>query len=289
MPGIYNYAGLGNGFPFCTPAATIWDGTTYYGGHPSASSSSLQLVFGDGTYSPLGPFTLQEAMRLFYCVKRIKCDLSIDGEDADGHEFSATLLFHFPAQGYLDVSGAADSATATLDDWVGAPGEKKLVCPPDLRGFGFHQEDIKAFLASPPDTANYAGSDYAINCAVDGDYWGHLLSRLYSSGPIVRSNGDYYFPLSFELAVYYSDVVLILYSWRGHPSYEEAASFTMLGKTIPLFSLYSDALSNLDLTIDIDTEGPNYWPYDPDDGGGPIYDTATGDQLRDPFVIQSPP
>ena len=25
-----------------------------------------------------------------------------------------------------------------------------------------------------------------------------------------------------------------------------------------------------------------YWPYDPGDGGGPIYDTATGQQLR-PF------
>jgi hypothetical protein len=23
-----------------------------------------------------------------------------------------------------------------------------------------------------------------------------------------------------------------------------------------------------------------YWPYDPEDGGGPIYDTATGAQLR---------
>lgn len=25
-----------------------------------------------------------------------------------------------------------------------------------------------------------------------------------------------------------------------------------------------------------------YWPYDPEDGGGPIYDSATGQQLR-PF------
>lgn len=25
-----------------------------------------------------------------------------------------------------------------------------------------------------------------------------------------------------------------------------------------------------------------YWPYDPGDGGGPIYDTTTGEQLR-PF------
>ena len=25
-----------------------------------------------------------------------------------------------------------------------------------------------------------------------------------------------------------------------------------------------------------------YWPYDPGDGGGPIYDSATGAQLR-PF------
>ena len=29
-------------------------------------------------------------------------------------------------------------------------------------------------------------------------------------------------------------------------------------------------------------EATEYWPYDPGDGGGPIYDSATGQQLR-PF------
>lgn len=31
----------------------------------------------------------------------------------------------------------------------------------------------------------------------------------------------------------------------------------------------------------------SYWPYDPGDGGGPIWDASTGSQLRDPFSVQS--
>lgn len=30
-----------------------------------------------------------------------------------------------------------------------------------------------------------------------------------------------------------------------------------------------------------------YWPYDPGDGGGPIWDSSTGDQLRSPSSVQS--
>jgi len=33
---------------------------------------------------------------------------------------------------------------------------------------------------------------------------------------------------------------------------------------------------------DFTLEAVEYWPYDPNDGGGPIYDSSTGDQLR-PF------
>jgi len=29
-----------------------------------------------------------------------------------------------------------------------------------------------------------------------------------------------------------------------------------------------------------------YWPYDPGDGGGPVWDSSTGAQLRDPFSVQ---
>ena len=34
--------------------------------------------------------------------------------------------------------------------------------------------------------------------------------------------------------------------------------------------------------MEVVLEAIEYWPYDPGDGGGPIYDTTTGKQLR-PF------
>jgi hypothetical protein len=39
---------------------------------------------------------------------------------------------------------------------------------------------------------------------------------------------------------------------------------------------------NISQEIDEFTLTPFYWPYDPNDGGGPIYDNTTGEQLR-PF------
>jgi hypothetical protein len=38
---------------------------------------------------------------------------------------------------------------------------------------------------------------------------------------------------------------------------------------------------NVDGFTGITIKPKSYWPYDPEDGGGPIYDTATGAQLRD--------
>ena len=35
-------------------------------------------------------------------------------------------------------------------------------------------------------------------------------------------------------------------------------------------------LTNMDATL----TATEYWPYDPGDGKGPIYDSATGEQLR---------
>jgi len=38
--------------------------------------------------------------------------------------------------------------------------------------------------------------------------------------------------------------------------------------------------SDFNGTASVEISAVEYWPYDPGDGGGPIYDTATGQQLR---------
>jgi hypothetical protein len=42
-----------------------------------------------------------------------------------------------------------------------------------------------------------------------------------------------------------------------------------------------DLYSATGLPSSIEVEAAEYWPYDPGDGGGPIYDSVTGAQLRD--------
>lgn len=43
------------------------------------------------------------------------------------------------------------------------------------------------------------------------------------------------------------------------------------------------------LNINVDMEAAEYWPYDPGDGCGPIYDSQTGEELRDPILWDQAP
>ena len=60
--------------------------------------------------------------------------------------------------------------------------------------------------------------------------------------------------------------------------YFSGGSIVMDGITSPsyLFNASGSTVSDGAITI----TPSEYWPYDPGDGGGPIYDSATGEQLR---------
>lgn len=64
-------------------------------------------------------------------------------------------------------------------------------------------------------------------------------------------------------------------------------SYKLLGQTFET-DIYARNTRSTDvgfanfLDIQINLEATEYWPYDPNDGGGPIYDKTTGQQLR-PF------
>ena len=90
-------------------------------------------------------------------------------------------------------------------------------------------------------------------------------------GSVVRQ-GDLYYPAFYCSAVY---------GVKGIGTNEAILSgYDMIpinidfdGITVPAFLFNADSGS---LSISIH----EYWPYDPSDGGGPIYDSATGAQLR---------
>jgi hypothetical protein len=64
-------------------------------------------------------------------------------------------------------------------------------------------------------------------------------------------------------------------------------TYTLLGQTFsaPIYgfnSRYDQAGFSNTLSVNSSLEAIEYWPYDPGDGFGPIYDKDTGAQLR-PF------
>lgn len=66
------------------------------------------------------------------------------------------------------------------------------------------------------------------------------------------------------------------------PTYGEYGTFNlkMLGQTFssPIFAINTRGGNVMDITVTLEAE--EYWPYDPGDGGGPIYNSTTGAQLR---------
>jgi hypothetical protein len=95
-------------------------------------------------------------------------------------------------------------------------------------------------------------------------------------------NNEFYVPVSVGLLVQGGDS---LFSYTSGSTTQPAAQGDG-----PLSWRISDALGSISRNFrfgstnasgEILIEATEYWPYDPEDGGGPIYDSTTGAQLRD--------
>lgn len=94
---------------------------------------------------------------------------------------------------------------------------------------------------------------------------------------------EFYVPVFVELLVHGGDN---LFSWTSG-----STTTAQPGQELPLSWQIEDTLGSVSrafrfgnnkATGTINIEATEYWPYDPNDGGGPIYDSTTGAQLR-PF------
>ena len=72
------------------------------------------------------------------------------------------------------------------------------------------------------------------------------------------------------------------YAFVGNTGTYGTFTYSLLGQsfTTPFYASNSTGGGSLSVSASLVAE--EYWPYDPGDGGGPIYDSATGAQLR-PF------
>ena len=71
------------------------------------------------------------------------------------------------------------------------------------------------------------------------------------------------------------------YEYAGNTGTYGTFTYSLLGQnfTTPFYA--NNTLGSTDLTISASLVAEEYWTYDPNDGGGPIYSTTTGAQLRD--------
>lgn len=103
-------------------------------------------------------------------------------------------------------------------------------------------------------------------------------NNVYSSG--------LYFTLNFEDGLE-PDVDTYRGGFLGLAENEEssnaAVTISFLGQTFNLLAIDNNAEEEpVPLISTMNIEAVEYWPYDPEDGNGPIYDSTTGAQLR-PF------
>jgi hypothetical protein len=100
-----------------------------------------------------------------------------------------------------------------------------------------------------------------------------LLMRMFDEG--VQEVEELYYP---SLSVSYSNGAGIVGTVGVEPQGQvSGGTITMDGLSIPslIYGQFNPIISG-SITI----TASEYWPYDPNDGGGPIYDSTTGAQLR---------
>jgi hypothetical protein len=194
--------------------------------------------------------------------------------------------------------------------------ETKLICGPQSFTYPSFDEDEDGnpIIVDVEDkhhfSFGYESPTFVFDCGVielppegpDGDI--EVLSRSafsYNASYIYRSTGfpqgdipAFYRETSngreYILALNFS-ALLGRYSLYGQAlglsSEMDAGTFTykFLGKTYtaPIVARpisFGSSRTPVNVSAQFTLEATEYWPYDPGDGGGPIYDSSTGEQLR---------
>jgi hypothetical protein len=105
-----------------------------------------------------------------------------------------------------------------------------------------------------------------------GDTGSPFILRMFDEG--VQEVEELYYP---SLDVGYTNGAGFIGTSLVEPGSVSGGTIIMDGLTLPswLFGQFAPITSG-----SITVTPAEYWPYDPGDGGGPIYDSATGAQLR---------
>lgn len=259
---------------------------------------------GPGTRYPFAFASFAEAVKFAYALQKISED---DGA-GDGLLFNATMDFTFTPSGFpsFPITGEINTGLIVPEGISDLPDEVSNACE---RGYI---------------TSTVLESDGDSDTAVDGMYTLNYSStisvsmayRLYLDD-IVTSGGNFYPRFHFDIDIvasgvgnvmigdifYDANFVTVTHLYRsclsdfgdfpGTPALNGTVSF--LGKSVDVYLATYDDTSQLSGStytyteiennlLDFSVTPSGWWPYDPGDGNGPVWDATTGAQLRAPVV-----
>jgi hypothetical protein len=245
-------------FPFCVgtypPIFSDFDGGT------------IQLQTGAGAPYPLN-LSKQLATRLWWTVKQWK----ITGS----YYYYRTLT----PVGYEQITGEIDVTTADSDftstDFVSRiladqKNEKQLVCEKGVFG-GQRNFQWTIQLDRVADTGN-GPVESATTSPLYLDFGGARFQT--GTAPQFVKNGSTDSELWLNMAVSFG-------AWSSESEFQDrqaVCQFNLLDAAQQIL-LFANASTD-DETLELKLEPLEFWPYDPDDSLGPIYDSQTGAQLR---------
>lgn len=256
-------------------------------------ASDMGIVVGDGTYYCLG---LTEKQLLSLLTKQeLKLNISCA---YNSPPVSSTLNGHIlisPGRG-LTYEATYDSATEDESHIEGFTEANLLVVPQHGSGvsFQFHpplaktyDKQIDSVAKSLIDKETPVISLFSHYSGTDIEFFTTTIliefcAELFGNPAIVQDKGLFY-PL-INIQVYYHTREIRTYSYPA-----SAGAMDFLGKSVNLYSYPVGSIVECTLSV----TPHKYWPYDPgdtidypgQDGSGPVYDTDTGEQLRNPFNI----
>jgi hypothetical protein len=261
-------------FPFCIPVYP-----------PTAKVNDSTIIFPTGPYTQY-PFATktQQACAIWWRVKKWKLTFTFS------EYFDLALYEGLPSGSFVKV----DPTTITLigDTETGNGGsrvliekENDLICASGAEETSFifsfeWQAQRVGQITNPPTPINYTQNyNASLFTNTDIQQSGFPPAFVFAEGQELQTNPDLWVAFGINIASFFSERPTAT-------NYGSMAEVKCLGKTIGQISLgtefntesigYTPTLSN------VVVEPHEYWPYDPGDGGGPIYDSTTGAQLR-PF------
>jgi hypothetical protein len=275
---------------------TEWDGETFNELRQPANPNYLNElngypVYGGGTGHPVG-FTLDELFLLFYRVKYLKLSHSLSVKSTRVQE-GETIETITTSDNILTTSIFADAVDFSSDIEINitenllGKNEKALVCSTNKSARMFIELFASSFAFDLESEGAVASSSFSstgegpnvVFCAVGFGLGSSLIIKPENENLYYPSLGYFVESLGFSTSQRFDPEGN--YGSDYPPDTEiqlSPVSFILPSRTAQ-FPNWVYGLSGVEQS-EVKIEIAKYWPYDPEDGGGPIYDSETGAQLR---------